>query len=105
MVSCLTLSPICRHWSMSQMPDRLVGLRDAAVLEREREALGHAGLAQQPLGLGPAGVDVAPVAGELLQLGRRRGPRRPRHLDPADFLHHRDAGQVLRCLVAVERPA
>ena len=52
-----------------------------AVLEGEREAVGHAGLAQQPPRLGPAGRDVAPVAGQLLQLGRRRRPRRARHLD------------------------
>ena len=31
---------------------RLVRHRDAAVLEREREAVGHAGLLEQPLGFG-----------------------------------------------------
>src|SRR4029077_8373607 len=41
--------------------DRLVGMRNPAVLEREREAVGHARLAQEPLGLGPVGVDVVPV--------------------------------------------
>jgi hypothetical protein len=38
-VSIWTLSPIWRHWSMSQMP-RLVGLGNAAILEGEREAVG-----------------------------------------------------------------
>jgi len=71
--------------------DRLVRLGDAAVSQCEREALGQAGLLQQPTGLGAAGADVAPVAGELLQLGRRRGPGSAGHLDAADLLDHGDA--------------
>jgi len=44
-------------------------MRDAAVLEDERKAVGHAGFLQQAPGLGAVGVDVVPVAGELFQLG------------------------------------
>jgi hypothetical protein len=39
--------------------ERLIGLGDAPVLERERVAVGEARLAQEALGLGAAGVDVA----------------------------------------------
>src|SRR2546425_13090854 len=51
--------------------ERLIGMRDAAVLEHEREAVGHAGFLQQAPGLGAVLVDVAAVAGQLLQLGGR----------------------------------
>src|SRR5204863_6742943 len=83
--------------------DRLVGLRDAAVLERERIAVRHAGLAQQSAGLGAAGLDVTPVTRELFQLRRRRGPWRARHLDAGDFLHDGDPREVLGRLVAIQR--
>src|SRR2546428_11004352 len=55
-------------------PERLIGLGDAAVLERERKAVGHAPLAEQAASFGAADPDVAPVARELLPLGRRRCP-------------------------------
>src|SRR5688572_10662616 len=42
----------------------LVGVRDAAVLEREGKAVGNAGLLQQALGLGPVLCDVTPVTGQ-----------------------------------------
>ena len=71
--------------------ERLIGLRDPAVLEDERKPLGDAGLTQQAASLRPAGLDVAPIAGELFELLRRRRPRRARHLDAGDILHHRDA--------------
>jgi len=68
---------------MSQIPERLVRLRDAAVLERERKAVGNSRLAQQPARLRAVGLDVAPVPRELLQPGRRRRPRRARTWIPA----------------------
>src|SRR6185369_10190011 len=83
-------------------PHRLVRLGNPAILEGEREALGNARLAEEPARLRPAGRDVAAVAGELLQLRWRRGPGRPRHLNTRDLLHHRDAGEVARGLMAVE---
>src|SRR3989442_4504070 len=72
-------------------PERLVRLRDAAVLEPEPQTRRHARLAEQAAGFGAAGLDVAPVACELLQLRGRRRPRRARHLDAANVLHDRDA--------------
>ena len=83
--------------------DRLVRLRQAAVFECERVAVGHAGLAQQSAGLDATGLDVTPVAGELFQLRRRRGPWRARHLDAGDLLHDGDPREVPRRLVAIER--
>ena len=101
---CFTLSPICRHWSMSQIPTVSYGCGNPAILEREGEALGHAGLAQEPPRLRPAGRDVAAVAGELLQLRRRRRPWRPRHLDPRRPPSPPRCGRAsARRLVAVER--
>ena len=51
---------------------------------------------------GSYGVDVAPVAGQLLQLGGRRGVGCPGHLHSRDFLHDRDLRQRLGPLVAVQ---
>ena len=86
---------------MSQIP--IGGLGDAAVLEREREAVGDTGLSEEPARLGPAGGDVAPVPGQLFQLRRGRGPRCPRHLDAANLLHDGDPREILGRLVAIER--
>src|SRR6266849_1900933 len=81
---------------------RLVRHGDVAVLEAEREALRDAGLFQEATRLGPRLRDVMRVAGELLELRRRRRVWRARDLDAADALHHRDLRERLRALVAVE---
>ena len=73
-----------------------------AVLEGEGEAVRHARLLQEPPRLRARRVDVAAVAGELLQLRGRGRVRGPGHLDPAHVLDERDLGERLRGLVAVE---
>src|SRR5712691_6599071 len=75
-----------------------VGVRDPAVLEGERQSL-CAGFLEELAGLGSVGIDVAPVAGQLLELSGRGRPRGARHLDAADVAHQGDLGQVLRSLV------
>src|SRR5262244_3997097 len=79
--SCFTLSPICRHWSMSQMPT---------------------GLSQETPRFRPRLLDVSPVARQLLQLRRRRRPRRAGDLDPSHLAHHGDAREILRGFPAIE---
>ena len=82
---------------------RLVRHRDAAIRERELEAVGHAGFLQQPPRLGARFFDVGPVAGELVQLLRRRRERRAGHLHAGHRLDDRDLGERLRRLVPVQR--
>src|SRR3989441_3132195 len=82
--------------------DRLVGHRHAAVLVHEREALGDPGLLEQPPRLRARLGDVAGVAGELLQLRRRRRERGAGDLDAADLLDDGDLGQRRRALIAIE---
>ena len=87
---------------MSQMPTGSYGWAAPRFLKVNAEAVGDAGLAQEPPRLGPARGDVAAVAGELLELRRRGGPRRARHLDAADLLDHGDPRQAARGAVAVQ---
>src|SRR6059036_601799 len=82
--------------------NRLVGHGDVPILQAEREALGDAGFLQETARLGPRLRDVRRVAGELLELCRRRRVARARELDAADALHYRDLGERLRALVPVE---
>src|SRR6266536_403393 len=74
---------------------RLVRVRDSAVLEREREAVRHPRLAQEALGLGTVGGDVAPEARQLLELGRRRRVRRAGYLNARHVFDQGDLGQRL----------
>src|SRR5256712_9066912 len=83
--------------------ERLVRHRDPAILEREHEALRHAGFLQEPPRFRPRLDEVAPVTGQLLELRRRGREWRPRHLDARHLLDGRDLGPRLRALVAVER--
>src|SRR2546422_6196558 len=76
--------------------------RSPAVLVGEREAVREAGLLEQALGLGPGLGDVAPVAGQLLELRRPRGEGHARHLHASRLFHDRDLGQRLRPLVTIE---
>src|SRR6266850_4259130 len=83
-------------------PDRLVRHRDPAVREGEGEAVGDAGLPQQATRLGPRLLDVAAVAGELLELVRRRRERRARHLHPGHLFHVGDFRERLSGLMPVQ---
>src|SRR5712691_5091077 len=84
-------------------PERLVRHGDPAILEREREALRDPGFLQEPPRLRPRLVDVGPVRGQLLQLGRRSRQRPPRYLAARHRLHDRDLRKRLRALIAVKR--
>src|SRR5262249_4774132 len=63
---------------------------------------GQADLAEESPRLRARLLDVASVAGELLQFLERRGPRGAGDLDAAHFPDHGDPREVLRGLPAVE---
>src|SRR5262249_20311290 len=79
----------------------LVGHGHPAVLVGEGEVLRPC-LLEEALGLRPACPDVLAVAGELLELGGRGGPRRPRPLDARHVLDAWALWPGLGALVGVE---
>ena len=87
---------------MSHVADDLVRLVDAAVVVVDRQ-VGDAGLLEKAPRLGSGRLEVAPVAGELLELRVGRGQRMTGEHHAAHRLHDRDAGQVLRAAPPVHR--
>src|SRR5438552_15502455 len=83
-------------------PERHVGIRDPAILESEGEAVRHARLAEQSPGFRARLDDVAAIAGQSLQLGRRGGQRCPGPLYAGYFLQDGDLRKRLGALPAVQ---